>query len=59
MSELTGKDRARYAFLFLLFTLVVTSVLGPREGGAVLLLGLYLVLGAAAAVAITWRRSRS
>ena len=57
--KLTGGDWARYGGLFALATLVLLVILGPREGGFVTLVAVYLLVGAAALLLVQLRRRRS
>jgi uncharacterized membrane protein YhaH (DUF805 family) len=56
---LTARDWARYGGLFALATLVLLVILGQREGAAVTLLAVYLLLACVALLVVQVRRSRS
>jgi hypothetical protein len=55
----SARDWGRYGGLFALATLVLLVILGQREGGAVTLLAVYLLLGCVALLVVQVRRSRS
>ncbi len=55
----TARDWARYGGLFALATLVLLVIVGQREGAAVTLLAVYLLLGCVALLVVQLRRSGS